>query len=42
LADVDLSDTSVGAEIGADAFEVLTVDDLARGLAAAVPPQFRG
>jgi type VII secretion ATPase EccA len=42
LADVDLSDASVGADIGADAFEVLTVDDLAQGLAAAVPPQFRG
>jgi type VII secretion ATPase EccA len=42
LADIDLSDTSVGADIGAESFEVLTADDVAQGLAAAVPRQFRG
>jgi type VII secretion ATPase EccA len=42
LADLDLSDDAVGADIGTDAFEVLTVADLAEGLAAAVPRGFRG
>jgi type VII secretion ATPase EccA len=41
LADVDLSDLSVGEDLGADLFEVLTLDDLAEGLSAAVPPQWR-
>jgi hypothetical protein len=37
LADADLSDASVGADIGTGAFEVLTADDLAREIAA--PPR---
>ena len=41
LAEADLSDVSVGADIGSESFEVLTVDDLAQGLAASVPRQFR-
>jgi hypothetical protein len=42
LADADLSDATLGADIGTEAFEVLTVADLAEGLAAAVPRGFRG
>lgn len=41
LADADLADEAVGSEIDADAFEELTVGDLAEGLTAALPPQWR-
>ena len=42
LADVDLSDESVGVDLGTEIFETLTVADLAEGLRAAVPPHFGG
>ena len=41
LADVDLTDPAVGADIGNDSLEVLTAADLAEGLAAALPRDFR-
>ena len=42
LANVDLNDMSLGADIGTDSLEVLTAADLAEGLTAAVPQGFRG
>jgi ESX secretion system protein EccA len=41
LADVDLADQNVADDIAADVFAMLTADDLAEGLAAALPPQLR-
>jgi type VII secretion ATPase EccA len=41
LAEVDLADQSVGDDIAPDVFAMLTADDLAEGLAAALPPQLR-
>jgi type VII secretion ATPase EccA len=41
LAEVDLADQSVAEDIAPDVFAMLTADDLAEGLAAALPPQLR-
>jgi SpoVK/Ycf46/Vps4 family AAA+-type ATPase len=42
LADLDLGDESIGDDIAADVFAMLTAEDLAEGLASALPPQWRG
>lgn len=42
LADLDLADESVGDDIAPDVFAMLTAEDLAEGLASALPPQWRG
>jgi type VII secretion ATPase EccA len=42
LAEVDLADQSVADDITSDVFAMLTADDLAEGLAAALPSQWRG
>jgi type VII secretion ATPase EccA len=42
LAEVDLADQSVADDIASDVFAMLTADDLAEGLAAALPSQWRG
>jgi type VII secretion ATPase EccA len=41
LAELDLADQSVGEEITADVFAMLTADDLAEGLASALPRQWQ-
>jgi type VII secretion ATPase EccA len=41
LAEVDLADQSVADDIASDVFAMLTADDLAEGLAAALPSQWR-
>jgi type VII secretion ATPase EccA len=41
LADVDLADQSVADDIASDVFAMLTAEDLAEGLASALPPQWR-
>lgn len=41
LADLDLADQSVGDDIAPDVFAMLTADDLAEGLASALPPHLR-
>jgi hypothetical protein len=41
LENIDLGDDTVGTDIATDALELLTADDLAEGLAAAVPRGFR-
>jgi type VII secretion ATPase EccA len=41
LADVDLADDTVVDDIASDVFALLTADDLAEGLASALPPQWR-
>jgi ESX secretion system protein EccA len=42
LAEVDLADQSVADDIASDVFAMLTADDLAEGLTAALPSQWRG
>jgi type VII secretion ATPase EccA len=42
LAEVDLADQNVGDDIASDVFAMLTADDLAEGLTAALPSQWRG
>jgi type VII secretion ATPase EccA len=42
LADLDLADESVADDIAPDEFAMLTAQDLAEGLASALPPQWRG
>jgi AAA lid domain len=42
LADLDLADESVADDIAPDVFAMLTAEDLAEGLASALPPQWRG
>jgi type VII secretion ATPase EccA len=41
LADLDLADENVADDIAPDEFAMLTADDLAEGLASALPPQWR-
>ncbi|MBO0879668.1 MAG: AAA family ATPase, partial [Mycobacterium sp.] len=41
LAELDLADHSVGNEIASDVFALLTAEDLAEGLTAALPPEWR-
>jgi type VII secretion ATPase EccA len=42
LADLDLADESVADDIAPDVFAMLMAEDLAEGLASALPPQWRG
>lgn len=42
LAELDLADESVAEDIAPDVLAMLTAEDLAEGLASALPPQWRG
>lgn len=42
LADLDLADENIADDIASDVFAMLTAEDLAEGLASALPPQWRG